>query len=393
MGFIGNFNFFENMRHFRFYNPVKVLFGAGQIANLASQIPQGSKVMMTYGGGSIKKNGVYQQVVKALAPFEFIEFSGIEANPKYETLMRAVEIVRKENVDFLLAVGGGSVIDGTKFIAAATYFDGTDPYEICTQGAKVSKAVPFGTVLTLPATGSEMNNGAVISRLSTQEKYAFASSKTFPRFSILDPTVTLTLPAKQRANGVVDAFVHVTEQYLTYPVQADIQDRFSESILQVLVDNGMKYVNDPDDMDVASNVMWACTMALNGLIAAGVPEDWATHQIGHEITALAGLDHAQTLAIVWPGLQRVMEEEKHEKLLQFGRRVWNVDDAEAAIAKTEEFFRALGVGTRFSDYPSVGDADALISRIVERFKERGTMLGERADVGYERIARILASRK
>ena len=237
------------------------------------------------------------------------------------------------------------------------------------------------------------SNGAVISRLSTQEKYAFASSKTFPRFSILDPTVTLTLPARQRANGVVDAFVHVTEQYLTYPVQADIQDRFSESILQVLVDNGMKYVNDPDDMDVASNVMWACTMALNGLIAAGVPEDWATHQIGHEITALAGLDHAQTLAIVWPGLQRVMEEEKHEKLLQFGKRVWNVGDAEAAIAKTEEFFRALGVGTRFSDYPSVGDADALISRIVERFKERGTMLGERADVGYERIARILESRK
>ena len=349
--------------------------------------------MMTYGGGSIKKNGVYQQVVKALAPFEFIEFSGIEANPKYETLMRAVEIVRKENVDFLLAVGGGSVIDGTKFIAAATYFDGTDPYEICTQGAKVSKAVPFGTVLTLPATGSEMNNGAVISRLSTQEKYAFASSKTFPRFSILDPTVTLTLPARQRANGVVDAFVHVTEQYLTYPVQADIQDRFSESILQVLVDNGMKYVNDPEDMDVASNVMWACTMALNGLIAAGVPEDWATHQIGHEITALAGLDHAQTLAIVWPGLQRVMEEEKREKLLQFGKRVWNVDDAEAAIAKTEEFFRSLGVGTRFSDYPSVGDADALIDTIVARFEERGTLLGERSDIDYRKVREILELRK
>ena len=381
------------MRHFRFYNPVKVLFGAGQIANLANQIPQGSKVMMTYGGGSIKKNGIYQQVVKALAPFEFIEFSGIEANPKYETLMKAVEIVRKENVDFLLAVGGGSVIDGTKFIAAATYFEGEDPYTICTQGAKVTKAVPFGAVLTLPATGSEMNNGAVISRLSTQEKYAFASSKTFPRFSILDPTVTLTLPARQRANGVVDAFVHVTEQYLTYPVQADIQDRFSESILQVLVDNGMKYVNDPDDMDVASNVMWACTMALNGLIAAGVPEDWATHQIGHEITALAGLDHAQTLAIVWPGLQRVMEEEKHEKLLQFGKRVWNVDDAEAAIAKTEEFFRSLGVGTRFSDYPSVGDAGALIDTIVERFEERGTLLGERSDIDYRKVREILELRK
>lgn len=381
------------MRHFQFYNPVKILFGAGQIANIAGQIPQGSKVMMTYGGGSIKKNGIYQQVTKALSGFEYVEFSGIEPNPCYETLMKAVEIVRKENVDFLLAVGGGSVIDGTKFIAAAAYFEGEDPYVICTENAKVRKAVPFGAVLTLPATGSEMNCGGVISRRSTQEKFAFSSRQTFPRFSILDPTVTLTLPKRQRANGVVDAFVHVTEQYLTYPVQADLQDRFSEAILHVLVDNGLRYVDEPEDMDAASNIVWACSMALNGLVAAGVPEDWGTHLIGHEITALTGLDHAQTLALVWPGLQAEMMEEKKEKLLQFGKRIWQVDRAEEAICKTEEFFRRLGEGTRFSDYPQVSDPQAVIEQIVARFRERGTLLGERSDIDYAKVRRILESRK
>lgn len=381
------------MHHFQFYNPVKILFGAGQIANIAAQIPQGSKVMLAYGGGSIRKNGVYQQVIKALAGFEYVEFSGIEANPRFETLMKAVEIVRKENVDFLLAVGGGSVIDGTKFIAAATYFEGEDPYTICSEHAKISKAVPFGSVLTLPATGSEMNCGGVISRESTREKYAFSSRLTFPRFSVLDPTVTLSLPRGQRVNGVVDAFVHVTEQYLTYPVKADIQDRFSEAILHVLVDNGPKYVEDPDDMDAASNIVWACSMALNGLIAAGVPEDWGTHMIGHEITALTGLDHGQTLALVWPGLQTVMLEEKEEKLLQFGKRIWGVDNAREAIARTESFFRSLGEGTRFSDYPQVGDPQKVVDQIVERFEKRGTLLGERSDIDCAKVRQILELRK
>lgn len=381
------------MHHFKFYNPVKILFGAGQIANISAHIPQGAKVMLTYGGGSIKKNGIYQQVVKALAPFEFIEFSGIEANPKFETLMKAVEIVRKENVDFLLAVGGGSVIDGTKFIAAATYFEGEDAYTICTERAKISKAVPLASVLTLPATGSEMNCGGVISRLSSQEKFAFSSPLLYPRFSVLDPAVTLTLPKSQRGNGVVDAFVHVTEQYLTYPVQGDIQDRFSEAILHVLLDNGKQYVENPEDMEAASNIMWACSMALNGLIAAGVPEDWATHMIGHEITALAGLDHGQTLAIVWPGLQRVMGESKQAKQRQYAQRLWNTDDPEKAIAATENFFRELGVGTRFSDYPSVTDVQGLINAITARFKERGVLLGEKSDLDYAKVQEILQSRK
>lgn len=381
------------MHHFQFYNPVKILFGAGQIANISLHIPQGSKVMLTYGGGSIKKNGIYQQVTKALSAFEYVEFSGIEANPRYETLMKAVEMVKKENVDFLLAVGGGSVIDGTKFIAAATYFEGEDPYTICSQRAKVKKALPLASVLTLPATGSEMNCGGVISRESTHEKFAFSSPLLFPRFSVLDPTVTLTLPTRQRANGVVDAFIHVTEQYLTYPVNGDIQDRFSEGILHVLVDNGKKYVEDPEDMDAASNIMWACTMALNGLIAAGVPEDWATHMIGHEITALAGLDHGQTLALVWPGLQRVMESGKHDKLVQFGQRLWNTSDPETAIVRTEEFFRSLGIGTRFSDYPQVKDPQALIDTIVERFRTRETLLGEHGDLDFNKVREILESRR
>lgn len=386
------------MRHFQLYNPVRVLFGVNQIANIGRYIPAGVKVLVTYGGGSIKKNGVYEQVCDALKGFTFMEFGGIEPNPKYETLMKAVDIVRKENIGFLLAVGGGSVMDGTKFIAAASCFEGGDPYTICTEGAEVKKAVPLGCVATLPATGSEMNAGAVISRLSTQEKFAFHSPLVFPQFSVLDPTVTLSLPPRQRANGVVDAFIHVTEQYLTYPADAKVQDRFAEGLLLTLIEEGPNYVNRPDDIDTASNVVWAATMALNGLIAAGVPEDWATHQIGHEITALEGLDHAQTLALVWPGLQKVMRASKREKLLQFAERVWNLREGDEegrideAIARTEAFFRSLGVGTRITDYPQLASSK-FIDVIVERFRQRDTHLGERAEIDCDTVRRILEDRR
>lgn len=385
------------MRHFQLYNPVRVLFGVNQIANIGRYIPSGVKVLVTYGGGSIKQNGVYDQVRDALKGFEWTEFGGIEPNPKYETLMKAVEIVRRDNIGFLLAVGGGSVMDGTKFIAAAACFEGEDPYTICTEGAEVKKAVPLGCVATLPATGSEMNAGAVISRLSTQEKFAFHSPLVFPRFSVLDPTVTLSLPPRQRANGVVDAFIHVTEQYLTYPADAKVQDRFAEGLLLTLIEEGANYVNKPDDIDTASNVVWAATMALNGLIAAGVPEDWATHQIGHEITALEGLDHAQTLALVWPGLHKVMRASKREKLLQFAERVWNLREGgedkriDEAIARTEAFLRSLGVGTRITDYPQM--SAGFIDVIVERFRTRGSRLGERAEIDADTVRRILEDRK
>lgn len=385
------------MRHFHLYNPVHILFGVNQIANIGRFIPKGTKILITYGGGSIMQNGVYDQVCEALKGFEFTTFGGIEPNPKYETLMKAVEVVKKENIGFLLAIGGGSVMDGTKFIAAATYFEGEDAYTICSKGAEVKKAVPFGCVTTLPATGSEMNAGAVISRLSTQEKFSFHSSLVFPQFSVLDPTVTLSLPPRQRANGVVDAFIHVTEQYLTYPADAKVQDRFAEGLLLTLIEDGPTYVQQPDDIEAASNIVWAATMALNGLIAAGVPEDWATHLIGHEITALKGLDHAQTLALVWPGLQKVMRNSKREKLLQFAERIWGLKEGDEekrideAIARTEAFFRGLGVGTRIGDYPNLNDD--FIEVIVQRFRTRDAHLGEKAEIDSETVRRILEDRK
>lgn len=385
------------MRHFQFYNPVRILFGANQIDNISEFIPKEAKILITYGGGSIKKNGVYKQVCQALKGFDFIEFGGIEPNPKYETLMKAVELVRKEKVTFLLAVGGGSVMDGTKFIAAAACFEGEDPYTICSENAAVKKAVDMACVATLPATGSEMNSGGVISRLSTQEKFAFNSPLVFPLFSVLDPTVTLSLPPIQRANGVVDAFIHITEQYLTYPVDGRVQDRFSEGLLLTLIEQGEAYVNNDEDIDAASNIVWAATMALNGLIAVGVPEDWATHMIGHEITAFEGLDHAQTLALVWPGLQKVMMDSKREKLLQFADRVWNIKNGsdkekiEKAIDCTEKFFRSLGIGTKISDYPQL--SPNFIDKVVNRFKERDSVFGEKSEIDFQIVRRILEDRK
>ncbi|HCN91196.1 MAG TPA: NADH-dependent alcohol dehydrogenase, partial [Oxalobacteraceae bacterium] len=293
------------MLNFDFYNPTKIVFGQGRIAELPTLIPPEARVLMLYGGGSIKSNGVLDQVRAALSGYTVQEFSGIEPNPSFETLMQAVELVRKEKLDFLLAVGGGSVIDGTKFVAAAVDFEG-DPWQILKKrGANITQALPFGSILTLPATGSEMNNGSVVTRKSLKAKVPFSSPHVFPKFSILDPATTFTLPVRQIGNGVVDAFAHVMEQYLTYPVNAPVQDRFAEGILLTLIEEGPKALAEPDDYDVRANVMWCATLALNGLIGAGVPHDWATHMVGHELTALYGLDHAQTLAIVLPSMLRV----------------------------------------------------------------------------------------
>ncbi|MEH6433958.1 iron-containing alcohol dehydrogenase [Massilia sp. DD77] len=344
------------MHNFDFHNPVRVLFGQGQIATLSTLVPEGARVLMLYGGGSIRANGVYDEVKTALAGHTVLEFGGIEPNPTYETLMRAIELVRAERVDFLLAVGGGSVIDGTKFIAAGALLDG-DPWSIFEQrAANIHAALPFGAVLTLPATGSEMNSAAVVTRKATLEKRAFASRHVFPRFAVLDPTKTYSLPARQVGNGVVDAFVHVMEQYLTTPVDAKVQDRFAEGLLLTLVEDGPKALSEPENYDVRANLMWTATLALNGLIGVGVPQDWATHMIGHELTALYGLDHAQTLAVVLPAMLRVRREAKRAKLLQYAARVWNLTDGDedaridAAIERTEAFFESVGVPTRLSGY-------------------------------------------
>ncbi|MGM3173992.1 alcohol dehydrogenase [Dickeya lacustris] len=382
------------MQNFTLHTPTKILFGEGQIAALAAQIPADARILITYGGGSIKQNGVFDQVMTALAGHDVVEFSGIEPNPTYETLMKAVDIVRKENIDFLLAVGGGSVADGTKFIAAAAHYTAAeDPWHILqTWGAEITQALPLGVVLTLPATGSESNSGAVITRKTTGDKQAFMNDRVRPVFAVLDPVVTYTLPARQIANGVVDAFVHTVEQYLTYPVNGKVQDRFSEGLLLTLIEEGPRALQEPQNYDVRANVMWSATMALNGLIGAGVPQDWSTHMLGHEITAMHGLDHAQTLAIVLPAMLNERRVQKREKLLQYAERVWGLRDGsdderiDSAIAATRAFFETMGVPTRFSDYQLDGSS---IPALVAKLKEHGmTALGEHQDISLEISQRV-----
>lgn len=372
------------MNNFEFYNPTKIVFGADTIARLADLVPHDARVLILYGGASAEKNGTLNEVRAALGAREVYEFGGIEPNPTYETMMRAVLQVRQENIDFLLAVGGGSVIDGTKFVAAAVGYEG-DPWEILqTRGKHITHALPIGTVLTLPATGSEMNSGAVIMRKSTQAKLAFLNPHVFPRFSILDPTKTYTLPQSQIANGVVDAFVHIIEQYLTFPVQALAQDRFAEGLLQTLIEVGPRALAKPEDYDTRANLMWVAALALNGLIGAGVPHDWASHMIGHEITALYGIDHARTLAIVLPSLLNVQREHKHAKLLQYAERVWHITEGsdnqriDQAISRTRAFFEELGIRTRLSDYQLGADA---VEAIIGQLEVHGmTALGERQNI-------------
>lgn len=384
------------MLNFELYNPTNYVFGKGQMSKLTDLVPQNTKILLAYGGGSIFKNGVYDQVKAALPATEIIEFGGIEPNPRYETLMKAVEIIRKENIGFILAVGGGSVIDGVKFISAAVKFDG-NPMDILHKRLlmkDLTQVVPFGTVLTLPATGSEMNSGAVITINETQEKLSFGGSALFPKFSICDPTVIESLPKRQIQNGVVDAFTHVMEQYLTYPTDALLQDRIAESILQTLVEIGPAVVEQPTDYKLAANYMWCATMALNGLIQKGVPTDWATHMIGHELTALYEIDHARTLAIIGPNLYRVMFDTKKEKLSQYGERVFNVqgnsieEKAEKAIEATVAFFHQMGMLTRLSENTEKYDGTA--DFIVKRFEERGWLaMGEKQNITPEKVREIV----
>ena len=383
------------MNNFDLYNPVNYVFGKGQIAKLSELTPKNTKILIAYGGGSIFKNGVYDQVKAALDGYEILEFGGIEPNPKYETLMKAVEIIRTEKIGFILAVGGGSVIDGVKFISAAVNYEG-DAADILRKKIlfkEGSNVIPFGTVLTLPATGSEMNSGAVVTINATQEKLTLGGSALFPKFSIVDPTVIVSLPKRQLQNGVVDAFTHVMEQYLTYPHDAYLQDRFSESILQTLIEIGPEVVENPSDYKLASNFVWSATMALNGLIQKGVPSDWATHMIGHELTALYEIDHARTLAIIAPSLYRVMFENKKDKLAQYGKRVWNLtgstdEIAEKAIEKTVAFFHTMGMKTKLSE--NAENYEKTADFIVNRFEERGwKALGEKQNITLEKVREIV----
>ncbi len=380
------------MYNFQYANPTRICFGEGQIATLPELIPVGSRLLVLYGGGSIKQNGVYDQLTQALAGREWLEFPGIGANPQYDQLMEAVDLVKRERIDFLLAVGGGSVVDGTKFVAAAACFEGDDPWEILRDKAPIKGALPLGCVLTLPATGSESNPAAVVSR--GEAKLSFYNPLVQPVFAVLDPATTYSLPPRQVGNGVVDAFVHILEQYLTFPVGGEVQDRLAEGLLQVLVDNGPRALAEPTNYQVRANLMWAASLALNGLIGRGVPQDWSTHAIGHQLTALHGLDHAQSLAVVLPSLLREQAAQKQEKLAQFAERVWHSsreDKAlriEEAIIRTEQFFQQMGVGTRLADY---GLSEGCIPGICSNLKRFGlTALGEQQDIDPDKVARILS---
>lgn len=381
------------MHNFNYYNPVRVLFGKGQIKELANLIPAKTKVLLAYGGGSIKSNGVYQQVIDSLSEHQVIEFSGIEANPDYDTLMKAVEICRTEKIELILSVGGGSIIDGCKFIALAAHYQG-DPWEILTKpDYKADKAIALGVVQTLPATGSEMNSGAVISRRAIGAKQAFGNPLVFPQFAILDPETTYTLPTRQLQNGIIDPFIHVTEQYLTTNVNSSIQDGFAEAVLKTLIEVGSEIVNGTQDYDIRANWMWAATNALNGIIGIGVDHDWATHMIGHELTAAYGLDHGQSLAIIAPQLWRHQKEYKTEKLLQFAHNVWGLENNHPDVAikqgiiKTEEFFHSLGVKTKFSDYEITVDIQKITDNV---FKYNPSNLGENKNIDAKAVAEILA---
>lgn len=381
------------MDNFSYKNTTQIHFGKGQISKLKDEVPADARVLITYGGGSIKKNGVFEQVQAALDGITYFEFGGIEPNPHFETLMKAVELIKQEKITYILAVGGGSVIDGSKFIAAAALYP-NEPWEIIqTYGAKVTAALPLGCVLTLAATGSEMNKGAVITKAETKDKLFFFSDHVQPHFSILDPATTYSLPARQTGNGVVDSFVHVVEQYVTYPVNAKVQDRFAEGLLLNLIEDGPKALENPTDYDVRANLMWTATLALNGLIATGVPADWATHMIGQEITGLYGLDHAQTLAVVQPAVWLYKQEQKKAKLLQYAERVWGLHEGDddsrvtAAIENTRQFFEQMGVPTRLSAY---GLDASVIDPVVAKLEAHGHVnLGEHADITAADVKAIL----
>jgi len=381
------------MLNFSFQNTTRIHFGEDQIQNISKEIPTTAIILVVYGGGSIKTNGVYQQVTDALSQHKWFEFSGIEPNPSYATLMKAQAIIQRENIDYILAVGGGSVVDGAKFIAAAALFEGTDPWDILTKQAEITKAIPLGCILTLPATGSESNGNSVVTR--DGNKLAFSSPLVRPLFAVLDPSVTLSLSDRQISNGVVDAFIHVIEQYLTYNVNGKVQDRFSEGLLQTLIEEG-SVVLDPknkDNLEIRANIMWAANLALNGLIGAGVPQDWTTHMIGHELTGGFGIDHARTLSIVLPAVMKVCRERKHGKLLQYAERVWHVTEGDEnsridqGIRLTEEFFEKMQVPTRLS-HIDVTESD--ITVLVNRLEEHGmTAIGEHSEITLEVSRKIL----
>jgi len=381
------------MLNFTFHNPTRIIFGQGVISGLAREIPEGARVLVTYGSRSARQYGVLDEIKASLSGCEIAEFGGIEPNPEYETLLKGIALAREKNIDFLLAVGGGSVIDGSKFMAAAIPFQGDPALLLANRGQAIVQALPVGAVVTLPASGSETNDRAIISRRALEIKLTIQNPFLLPRFAFLDPAKTCTLPARLVGNGVVDTFVHVLEQYLTYPVGGNVQDRLAEGLLHVLIEDGPRALAEPENYDVRANLMWCATLALNGLIGAGVPQDWAAHRLGYELTVLYGLEHAQTLALIVPPMLQVRAAGKSQKLLQYAERIWGIKGGseasriEAAIDRTRTFFESMGLPTRLCGY---GIACIEMDRIAQLLAEHGMVnMGENKDVTLEMMREIL----
>ncbi len=381
------------MLNFMFQNPTKVIFGRNTLELIPGEIPRTARVMVTYGSMSARRYGVLDEVKTALEGYDLVEFGGIDPNPEYETLLKGISLIREKRVDFLLAIGGGSVIDGTKFMAAAAPFTGAPFLLLENAGSAITESLPVGAVATLPASGSEMNSRAIITRRATMIKRGIMNPFLYPRFAVLDPTKTYTLPAGQIGNGVVDTFVHVLEQYMTYPVAGHVQDRLAEGLLSVLIEDGPRALSDPENYDVRANLMWAATLGLNGLIGAGVPQDWSAHRLGYELTVLYGLDHAQTLAALVPAMLKVRLQGKRQKLLQYGERVWGIISGtessrlEEAIGRTRAFFESMGLPTHLSGY---GLTNIDIEQVMELLRAHGlTHMGESGDVTPDMAREIL----
>jgi len=370
---------------YSYYNPTQIEFGKEQIKSISKFISKEQKVLIVYGGGSIKKNGVYEQVKNALEGYTYFEFGGVEPNPSVETLNKAVTLIKEKNIDFILAVGGGSVIDGSKYLAIASLYDG-DGWDFL-EGKTPTKAIPLGAILTLPATGSESNGTSVISKNSTNEKRYFASSLVYPKFAVLDPSTMDSLDDRQLANGLVDAFVHTCEQYLTYPNDSLLHDGYAQTILKGLHILASDWKNRKT-YKWQENLMLLANQALNGFIGSGVAQDWATHMIGHEITAFYGLDHARSLAVVQPHLLRVMIEDKKEKLAQMGKEVFNMpNNYEMVIEAIEYMYHSIGVSTKLKEYET---DDKVIENITNALEKHGmTAIGERGNLTLDKVKTIL----